>query len=319
MKKRNTILTLIILLTSIIIWYFYTPFSEDNFYRAIPENTTLFCEMKDIYSKYNDILESHPTQYFVDDGITSTINAYQQNKKIAWMIKKLLSKKSALGYSQYTGQNGNECFFAIIQINSMQQVAKLILNFKLPKELSKTKLSDNQQVWSYQIDKKQKLNFSFSDGMLIATIEKKLSSIEQIIKKLSIHPSATQLVNQSIDDLKHIESDIKGFYILPEPHSKITKSVLFSAKDFSKEQTHIKIYPTDDILNLQSIQASDIKNMLETINYYPTCFLAATPKLITAICKNYINIPQNVESTISIIENNPTFIASSSQNIAEKF
>ena len=318
MKKRKTILTTLFVIICIIIFFIYTPFSENKFYKAIPANTILFSEQYNIGSQIDDILKSHPIKYFVEPYINQPeVKAYRDNKKVVWLLNKVLSKKTAIGYSKYTGRTGEECFFAVLQVNSMQQIAKLILTFYKDKNLVKSKTETNQSIWSSTIDNDSQINFTFSDGMLILTISESTAPIEKIIQQLS-DSSDSSAVQNTITQLKDISTKNKGFYFPPYPHSRVSGTVLFSFEEFSPNQTHINIYPTDDILSFENLKASDISNMIETLNYYPTCFIAATPKVFTTICNRYINIPDNITATLANIENAPTFISSASQKYSGK-
>jgi hypothetical protein len=317
MKKRKTILTTLFLIICIIIFFIYTPFSEDKFYKAIPANTTIFFEQYNIGIQIDDILKSHPIKYFAAPYINHPeVKAYIDNKKVFCMFNKVLSKKTAFGYSKHTGKTGEECFFAIFQINSMQQIAKLILTFYKNKNLFKTKTESNQNIWTSIIDQSQ-INFTFSDGMLIFTISESTAPIEKIMQQISAstESSAVQMV---IEQLKDIPTQNRGFFFPSYPHSNISEIVLFSLGEFSPNQTHINIYPLDDIINFETLKASDISNMIETLNYYPTLFIASTPKFFTTICEQYINIQDSISETIQNIETTPAFISSSAQKYSGK-
>jgi hypothetical protein len=153
--------------------------------------------------------------------------------------------------------------------------------------------------------------------MLILTISQSTVSIKKIIQQLSDSTDAVSIF-QAVNQLKDIPNKNRGFYFPPHPHSRISKTVLFSFNEFSQNQTHINIYLTDDILSFETLKASTISNMLETLNYYPTCFVASTPKFFTTICERYINIPENTLATLQNIKNAPTFISSASQRYSGK-
>jgi hypothetical protein len=318
MKRRETALTTLFLIICIIIFFIYTPFSEDKFYKAIPTNTAFFFEQQNIGSQIDEILQSYPIKYFADPYINQKdVKAYRENKKLMWLLNKIISKKTAVGFSKHTGKTGEECIFAILQINSIQQIAKIVLTFHPDKNLVKSKTDNNQNIWTTKIDNESELNFTFSDGMLILTISKSTSSIERMLKQLSDGTEALSII-QAVNQLKEIPSQNRGFYFPPYPHSKVSKTLFFSTEKFSADETHINIYTTDDLLVFETLKASDISNMLETINYYPTCFIAGTPNFFTTIFKRYINIPENIAITLQNMEAAPTFIASSSQKYSGK-
>ncbi len=312
------ILKILFLIICIIIFFIYTPFSEDKFYKAIPANTTIFCEQYNSGSQIDNIIKSHPIKYFVEPYINNPdIKACKENKRFVWLFKKILSKKTAFGFSKHTGRTGEECLFAILQVNSMQQIAKLILNFHKDINLVKSKTEKNQKIWTSTIDKDSQINFTFSDGMMIITISKSTEPIKKIIQQLS-EPSQSANVQMAVEQLKDISNKNRGFLVPPFPHSRVSEIVLFSLEEFSPNQTHINIYPNNEILDFETLKASDIANMIETLNYYPTCFIASTPKFLTTICDQYINIPNNITATLQNIQNKPVFISSASQKYSGK-